>query len=147
MHSEIPPDKVCLYGLCVSTEWTQPGGWVSVVDHTETLWDWSGFTQPITRFKPPKKGIIIIVIITCLQERSDFVYTESIGCSLPSLEEISRTRYLSRASAIINDSTHPGHNLFHLLPSGNLYRSLKAQTTSFNHSFFPTAVRILNGLK
>ena len=70
-----------------------------------------------------------------------------IGCPLPSLEEISNTRYLSRASNIIRDCAHPGHHLFDLLPSGKRYRSLKTRTNRLNHSFFPTAIRILNGPK
>src|SRR4029434_2467697 len=48
------------------------------------------------------------------------------GCSLPSLESIARSRYLSRANNILKDSSHPGHHLFTLLPSGRRYRSFRA---------------------
>nr|XP_061817720.1 uncharacterized protein LOC133607254 [Nerophis lumbriciformis] len=45
-----------------------------------------------------------------------------IGRPLPSLTDIYTSRCLNRASAIIKDSTHPGSDLFHLLPSGKRYR-------------------------
>ena len=66
------------------------------------------------------------------------------GCSLPSLESIARSRYLSRANNILKDSSHPGHHLFTLLPSGRRYRSFRARTTRLKNSFFPTAIRTLN---
>ncbi|XP_010773715.1 uncharacterized protein [Notothenia coriiceps] len=42
-----------------------------------------------------------------------------IGCSLPSLEELFSQRCLNRAGKIVADSSHPGHFLFALLPSGD----------------------------
>nr|XP_033468764.1 mas-related G-protein coupled receptor member A4-like [Epinephelus lanceolatus] len=48
-----------------------------------------------------------------------------IGCSLPSLEDIATSCYLSRATKIIRDPSHPGHHLFQLLPSGRRYRTAK----------------------
>src|SRR4029434_5543016 len=66
------------------------------------------------------------------------------ACSLPSLESIARSRYLSRANNILKDSSHPGHHLFTLLPSGRRYRSMRAGTTRLNNSFFPSAIRLLN---
>ncbi len=66
------------------------------------------------------------------------------GCSLPSLESIARSHYLSRAKNIIKDTSHPGHHLFNLLPSGRRYRSLRAKTTRLQNSFFPVAIRTLN---
>src|SRR4029434_6775011 len=66
------------------------------------------------------------------------------GCSLPSLESIARSRYLSRANNILKDSSHQGHHLFTLLPSGRRYRSFRARTTRLKNSFFPTAIRTLN---
>ena len=59
------------------------------------------------------------------------------GCSLPSLECIARSRYLDRANNILKDSSHPGHHLFTLLPSGSWYRSSRAKTTHLKDSFFP----------
>lgn len=32
-----------------------------------------------------------------------------IGCSLPSLDNITTSRYLNRANKIITNSSHPGH--------------------------------------
>ncbi|CAI5682340.1 unnamed protein product [Oreochromis niloticus] len=45
-----------------------------------------------------------------------------IGCPLPSLMDIYSSRCLSRAANIIKDSSHPGFNMFSLLPSGKRYR-------------------------
>ena len=67
-----------------------------------------------------------------------------IGTGLPSLENIYRQRMANRASHIIDDSTHPAHNLFQLLPSGRRYRSFKVNTTRFRDSFYPRAVQILS---
>lgn len=44
---------------------------------------------------------------------------------LPSLEDIYRTRCLSRARNVIKDSSHPNNHFFTLLPSGKHYQSLK----------------------
>ena len=41
-----------------------------------------------------------------------------IGCPLPTLENITSSRGISRAIKIIKDSSHPGHHLFNLLESG-----------------------------
>lgn len=67
-----------------------------------------------------------------------------IGCSLPTLDSIASSRYLSRAKNIINDPTHPGHEHFQLLPSGRRYRSVRTRTSRFRDSFFPTAIITLN---
>ncbi|XP_072771052.1 uncharacterized protein [Nerophis lumbriciformis] len=69
-----------------------------------------------------------------------------IGRPLPSLTDIYTSRCLNRASAIIKDSTHPGSDLFHLLPSGKRYRCIKTKTNRLKNSFFPRAITILNGL-
>ena len=66
------------------------------------------------------------------------------GCRLPSLEELYTQRCLTKAKRIIKDPTHPQNRLFHVLPSGRRYRSLKASTTRLKNSFFPQAVRLLN---
>ena len=62
-----------------------------------------------------------------------------IGCPLPSLRDIHPSRCLSRAEAIIRDSTHPAHHLFDLLPSGRRYRSIRTRTDRLRNSFFPQA--------
>uniref|UniRef100_A0A8C6LR59 Reverse transcriptase domain-containing protein n=1 Tax=Nothobranchius furzeri TaxID=105023 RepID=A0A8C6LR59_NOTFU len=66
------------------------------------------------------------------------------GCTLPSLEAISRTRCLKRTAAILRDPTHPVHCLFDLLPSGRRFRSVKSHTTRLSNSFFPWAIRTFN---
>ncbi|GAA6231448.1 uncharacterized protein LOC119782061 [Lates japonicus] len=67
-----------------------------------------------------------------------------VGCPLPSLTDIYTTRCLSRAQNIIKDSSHPGSQLFDLLPSGRRYRCIKARTNRLKNSFFPRAVTTLN---
>ena len=67
-----------------------------------------------------------------------------IGCPLPSLMDIYTTRCLSRATAIIKDSSHPASALFDLLPSGRRYRCIKARTNRLKNSFFPKAITTLN---
>ncbi len=47
-----------------------------------------------------------------------------IGVHLPSLQDLYNSRVKKRAGNIITDPSHPGHNLFALLPSGRRYRSL-----------------------
>lgn len=66
------------------------------------------------------------------------------GCPLPSLQDISNTRYLSRAKQIVSDCSHPDHFLFDLLPSGRCFRSIKARTSRYINSFYPKAVHTLN---
>ena len=58
-----------------------------------------------------------------------------IGCPLTPMEELHSSCSLRKALAISQDSSHPGHNLFQLLPSGRRNRVL---------SFYPTAVVALN---
>ena len=67
-----------------------------------------------------------------------------VGVQLSSLSDIYDTRCLRRARSIACDSSHPGHGLFSLLPSGRRYRSIKARTSRFINTFFPSAIRALN---
>src|SRR4029434_7416301 len=53
------------------------------------------------------------------------------------------SRARKRAGEIIADPSHPGHNLFQLLPSGRRYRSLYTKTTRHRNSFFPLAVTLM----
>lgn len=69
------------------------------------------------------------------------------GCPLPSLKDIFSSRCLGRAANILKDPSHPGHNLFHLLPSGRRYRSFKTRTNRLRDSFYPIAIRELNNAK
>ena len=65
--------------------------------------------------------------------------------SLPSIDSVYTSRCLGKAASIIKDPTHPGHSLFHLLPSGKRYKSLRSRTNQLKNSFSPAAVRLLNG--
>uniref|UniRef100_A0A3B1JXT7 Reverse transcriptase domain-containing protein n=1 Tax=Astyanax mexicanus TaxID=7994 RepID=A0A3B1JXT7_ASTMX len=67
-----------------------------------------------------------------------------IGVSLPSITDIYTTRSIRKATSIVNDPTHPSHELFSLLPSGRRYRSIRSSTTRFCNSFYPQAMRLLN---
>uniref|UniRef100_A0A3B1IGH8 Reverse transcriptase domain-containing protein n=1 Tax=Astyanax mexicanus TaxID=7994 RepID=A0A3B1IGH8_ASTMX len=67
-----------------------------------------------------------------------------IGVSLPSIMDIYTTRSIRKATSIVNDPTHPSHELFSLLPSGRRYRSIRSSTTRFCNSFYPQAIRLLN---
>uniref|UniRef100_A0A669EXY2 Reverse transcriptase domain-containing protein n=1 Tax=Oreochromis niloticus TaxID=8128 RepID=A0A669EXY2_ORENI len=67
-----------------------------------------------------------------------------IGCPLPSLMDIYSSRCLSRAANIIKDSSHPGFNMFSLLPSGKRYRCISTKPHRLKNSFFPKAITTLN---
>ncbi|KAK3553870.1 hypothetical protein QTP70_012703 [Hemibagrus guttatus] len=67
-----------------------------------------------------------------------------IAVSLPSITDIYSTRCIRKANSIVNDSTHPSHTLFTLLPSGKRYQSIRNNTTRLLNSFFPQAIRCLN---
>ncbi len=51
-----------------------------------------------------------------------------IGVHLPSLQDLYNSRVKKRSGNIITDPSHPGHDLFVLLPSGRCYRSLCTRT-------------------
>lgn len=70
-----------------------------------------------------------------------------VGCPLPSLEEIATSRLMSKATKIALDCSHPGHQLFELLPSGRRFRCPKTRTSRFKNSFFPKAITVLNETK
>ncbi|KAL0161708.1 hypothetical protein M9458_045433, partial [Cirrhinus mrigala] len=67
-----------------------------------------------------------------------------IGVHLPNLQDLYISRVKKRAGNIIQDPSHPGHNLFALLPSGRRYRSLSTKTSRHKNSFFPNAISSLN---
>ena len=67
-----------------------------------------------------------------------------IGSELPALSSLYRTRLQRRAQRIIQDSTHPAHNLFELLPSGRRYRVIRSKIERMKNSFFCRAVLALN---
>ncbi|KAL0202579.1 hypothetical protein M9458_000597, partial [Cirrhinus mrigala] len=67
-----------------------------------------------------------------------------IGVHLPNLQDLYISRVKKWAGNIIQDPSHPGHNLFALLPSGRRYRSLSTKTSRHKNSFFPNAISSLN---
>ncbi len=67
-----------------------------------------------------------------------------IGVHLPSLQDLYYSRVKKRAGNIITDPSHPGHDLFALLPSGRRYRSLCTRTSRHKNIFFPYAISSLN---
>ena len=69
---------------------------------------------------------------------------KAIGCNLPSLQDLYASRIRRRAGKIVADSSHPGHYLFELLPSGRRLRAIRTKTSRHMNSFFPSAVRLIN---
>ena len=68
-----------------------------------------------------------------------------IGLKMPSIRSLYLSRSLRKSKRIVQDEYHPANHLFELLPSGKRYRSIKTKTTRFNNSFYPQALRFLNG--
>ncbi|KAK7910081.1 hypothetical protein WMY93_014765 [Mugilogobius chulae] len=67
-----------------------------------------------------------------------------IRTTLPSLPDLYRNRCLRRAKGIIQDSSHPAHSLFEVLPSGRRYRTIKSHTSRLTNSFYASAIKALN---
>ncbi len=67
-----------------------------------------------------------------------------VGGELPSLQDIYTRRCIRKARRITNDSSHPSHRLFSLLPSGRRLRSIRSRTSRLRDSFFPQAIRLMN---
>ncbi len=67
-----------------------------------------------------------------------------IGTTLPEMSSTFTTRCLRHVKNILRDQHHPAHHLFHLLPSGRRYRSIRARTARLAHSIYPEAARLLN---
>ncbi|KAK3542954.1 hypothetical protein QTP70_007922 [Hemibagrus guttatus] len=55
--------------------------------------------------------------------------------------DIYSTRCIRKANSIVDDPTNPSHTLFTLLPSGKMYRSIRAHRSRLLNSFFPQAIR------
>ncbi len=62
-----------------------------------------------------------------------------VAGELPSLQDIYTRRCIRKARRITNDSSHPSHRLFSLLPSGRRLRSIRSRTSRLRDSFFPQA--------
>ena len=69
-----------------------------------------------------------------------------IGCTLPTLDQIYASRCYKKAAEIVQDSAHPGNDLFQLLPSGRSYRVIKTRTIHLRNSFYPKAILVLNAV-
>ncbi len=67
-----------------------------------------------------------------------------VGDELPSLQDIYTRRCIRKVRRITNDSSHPSHRLFSLLPSGRSLRSIRSRTSRLRDSFFPQAIRQMN---
>ena len=52
------------------------------------------------------------------------------------LESIYVARTVQKTKNILADQQHPANQLFHLLPSGRRFRSIKTRTTRFRSSFY-----------
>ena len=68
-----------------------------------------------------------------------------IGLNMPSIRSLYLSRSLRISKCIVQDACHPANHLFELLPCGKRYRCIKTKTTRFNNSFYPQALRFLNG--
>ncbi len=66
-----------------------------------------------------------------------------VGGELPSLQDIYTRQCIRKARRIINESSHPSHRLFSLLPSGRRLRSIRSRTSRLRDSFFPQAIRLM----
>ncbi|KAK7909723.1 hypothetical protein WMY93_014407 [Mugilogobius chulae] len=64
-----------------------------------------------------------------------------------SLSELYKRSVMRKATAIIEDASHPLHHHFSLLPSGRRYRVPLARRNIYKKSFIPTAITALNGTK
>lgn len=69
----------------------------------------------------------------------------TIGRQLPNLGDIYCKRCKDKTKNILKDPSHPDYGLFTLLHSKHRYRILAARTERLRKSFFPQAVRYLNG--
>ena len=68
-----------------------------------------------------------------------------ISRKLPALQDTYHTRCLRKAGRILRDCYHSSFSLFTPLPSGRRYRSIRSRTRRLDYSFFPKAIRLLNG--
>ena len=68
-----------------------------------------------------------------------------IGLNMPSIRSLYLSRSLRKPKHIVQDAYHPANHLFELLPFGKRYRCIKTKMTRFNNSFYPQALRYLNG--
>ena len=63
---------------------------------------------------------------------------------LPVIQDHYTRRCQRKALKIVQDSSHPSHRLFSLLPHGKRYRSAKSRYKGLLNSIYPQAIRLLN---
>lgn len=122
--------------------------------NNSTFWEHSGKTSWIRScwwpiIAPPLKASWCTAA-QCGMPGAQLQTEEPSGGSLtrlPSLEDITKSRRLSRPQNIPTDSAHPTHHLFDLLPSDRCYRSIKTHITTLKVRFFPWAIRSLSTSK
>ena len=66
------------------------------------------------------------------------------GAKIPAIQDLYTRQCQRKALKIVNDSSHPSHRLFSLLPHGKRYRSAKSRSKRLLNSFYPQAIRLLN---
>ncbi len=82
------------------------------------------------------KTVEMIVDFSRRMQRTVRAAERIIGVLLPSLQDLYNSRVKKRAGNIIIDPSHPGHNLFALLPSGRRYRALCTRTSRHKNCHF-----------
>ena len=68
-----------------------------------------------------------------------------IGQIVPTLDEIFRSRTIKKCVNIMSDNSHPSSRIFQVLPSCSRLRSVPCKTKRCADSFYPAAIRLLNG--
>lgn len=63
-----------------------------------------------------------------------------VRTELPHLDDVYTNRLRTKTSSIPSDTSHPGHRLFELLPSGKRYRTTQSRTSRLRNSFFLRAL-------
>lgn len=91
------------------------------VKKTRHFRELSGENSPDRRLQSILTYCISVVDKKALQR----VVKAITSCLLPPLEGFATARYLNGARNIIRDSSHPGHGLLELLPSGKRYTDTK----------------------
>ncbi|KAM9528748.1 uncharacterized protein ACWYII_041326 [Salvelinus alpinus] len=66
------------------------------------------------------------------------------GAKLPAIQDLYTRRCQRKALKLVNDSSHPSHRLFSLLPHGMGYRIAKSRSKRLLNRFYPQAIRLLN---
>jgi hypothetical protein len=63
---------------------------------------------------------------------------------LSATQDLYTRRCQGKALKIVNDSSHPSHRLFSLLPHGKWYWCSKSMFKRLLNCFYPQAIRLLN---